>query len=316
MGRTLQKTSVFPNIKERLDSSCTMFSPDGGLVSDAACVPVHLGSTQFCVKHMHKRKGKLEEGNVLVSNHPSARYYCRAAILGEKLVEKGRFNKERIVELLLHGPAKYPGVSGTRTSSDNLSDLKAQHVFAIQQNAEQAVCALLKKKHTSGAALRAVEYMDDGTPIDLPISIDGETGSAVFNFTSTDSQVYANIRVPDLFFILSLAPGASVVSGNILMSQRINYKDEEVLGEGLGHYKTIDDGVGAGPSWEGSRGVYMYMTNTHITDPEVFEKRYPGYSWHGRHRGSNRIGLILSEKITRAPKGLNSSGNGGIGINL
>lgn len=38
--------------------------------------------------------------------------------------------------------------------------------------------------------------MDDGTPIDLPISIDGETGSAVFNFTSTDSQVYANTNAP------------------------------------------------------------------------------------------------------------------------
>ncbi|KAI3333396.1 Hydantoinase B/oxoprolinase-domain-containing protein [Ustulina deusta] len=207
---TLQKTSVFPNIKERLDSSCTMFSPDGGLVSDAACVPVHLGSTQFCVKHMHKRKGKLEEGNVLLNAARPSLAAQGAAILGEKLVEKGRFNKERIVELLLHGPAKYPGVSGTRTSSDNLSDLKAQvatnekgtdliQAFIQGQLLRKPTSTYLQSSRTRNklwAALRAVEYMDDGTPIDLPISIDGETGSAVFNFTSTDSQVYANTNAP------------------------------------------------------------------------------------------------------------------------
>lgn len=51
MGQTLQKTSVSTNIKERLDFSCAIFSPDGGLVANAPHVPVHLGSMQFCVKH-------------------------------------------------------------------------------------------------------------------------------------------------------------------------------------------------------------------------------------------------------------------------
>ena len=39
MGRSLQKTSVSTNIKERLDFSCTVFSPDGGLVANAPHVP-------------------------------------------------------------------------------------------------------------------------------------------------------------------------------------------------------------------------------------------------------------------------------------
>jgi len=30
MGRTLQRTSVSTNIKERLDFSCALFAPDGG----------------------------------------------------------------------------------------------------------------------------------------------------------------------------------------------------------------------------------------------------------------------------------------------
>ncbi|KEF53782.1 5-oxoprolinase (ATP-hydrolyzing) [Exophiala aquamarina CBS 119918] len=72
MGRTLQKTSVSTNIKERLDFSCALFSPDGGLVANAPHVPVHLGSMQFAVRHQHNRwRGQLVDGDVLVSNHPS-----------------------------------------------------------------------------------------------------------------------------------------------------------------------------------------------------------------------------------------------------
>lgn len=44
MGRALQKTSVSTNIKERLDFSCTVFSPDGGLVANAPHVPAMVGS--------------------------------------------------------------------------------------------------------------------------------------------------------------------------------------------------------------------------------------------------------------------------------
>lgn len=44
MSRMFQKTSVSTNIKERLDFSCTVFSPAGKLVANAPNVPVHLGS--------------------------------------------------------------------------------------------------------------------------------------------------------------------------------------------------------------------------------------------------------------------------------
>jgi 5-oxoprolinase (ATP-hydrolysing) len=39
--------------------------------------------------------------------------------------------------------------------------------------------------------------------------------------------------------------------------------------------KTIAGGAGAGPTWHGCSAVHMHMTNTRITDPEIFEKRYP-----------------------------------------
>jgi hypothetical protein len=44
MGRTLQRTATSVNIKERLDFSCAIFSPAGGLVANAPHVPVHLGA--------------------------------------------------------------------------------------------------------------------------------------------------------------------------------------------------------------------------------------------------------------------------------
>jgi len=39
--------------------------------------------------------------------------------------------------------------------------------------------------------------------------------------------------------------------------------------------KTIAGGAGAGPTWNGCSAVHTHMTNTRITDPEIFEKRYP-----------------------------------------
>ncbi|ORY63839.1 Hydantoinase B/oxoprolinase-domain-containing protein [Pseudomassariella vexata] len=73
MGRTLQKTSLSLNIKERLDFSCAIFSPDGELVANAPHVPVHLGSMSYAVKYQHElHMGNLRAGDVLVSNHPEA----------------------------------------------------------------------------------------------------------------------------------------------------------------------------------------------------------------------------------------------------
>ena len=71
MGRSLQKTSVSTNVKERLDYSCALFDSAGGLVANAPHLPVHLGSMSTCVKRQAEIwKGRLVEGDVIVSNHP------------------------------------------------------------------------------------------------------------------------------------------------------------------------------------------------------------------------------------------------------
>jgi len=70
--RVLQRTSISTNIKERLDFSCAIFGPDGGLVSNAPHIPVHLGAMQETVQYQIKVNGKFSPGDVILSNHPSA----------------------------------------------------------------------------------------------------------------------------------------------------------------------------------------------------------------------------------------------------
>ena len=140
-----------------------------------------------------------------------------AAIKGEKLVSEGHFNEERITELLHTEPARYPGCSGTRCLADNINDLKAQvaanqkgisliasliddygedvvqfYMAHIQANAELSVRNLLKdvSRRFSGRDLSAIDYMDDGSPIQLKIKIDSELGEAEFDFEGTGAEVY------------------------------------------------------------------------------------------------------------------------------
>lgn len=94
MGRTLQRTSISTNIKERLDFSCALFGPDGGLVANAPHVPVHLGAMSSTVRWQLQYWGdKLNEGDVLVTNHPSA----GGSHLPDITVITPVFNKGRLI---------------------------------------------------------------------------------------------------------------------------------------------------------------------------------------------------------------------------
>ncbi|HIN48162.1 MAG TPA: 5-oxoprolinase, partial [Deltaproteobacteria bacterium] len=73
MGRTLQRTAISTNIKERLDFSCAIFDESGGLVANAPHQPVHLGAMSEAVRQQVKLQGEnLREGDVLLTNHPIA----------------------------------------------------------------------------------------------------------------------------------------------------------------------------------------------------------------------------------------------------
>ena len=49
MGATLKRAAFSPNIKDRLDFSCALFDARGRLYSQAAHIPVHLGSMAFAM---------------------------------------------------------------------------------------------------------------------------------------------------------------------------------------------------------------------------------------------------------------------------
>nr|XP_018260016.1 uncharacterized protein I303_08088 [Kwoniella dejecticola CBS 10117]OBR82174.1 hypothetical protein I303_08088 [Kwoniella dejecticola CBS 10117] len=73
MGSILRQISISTNIKERLDFSCALFSPDGGLVANAPHIPCHLGAMSHAVRFQAQLHGdSLEPGDCLLSNHPSA----------------------------------------------------------------------------------------------------------------------------------------------------------------------------------------------------------------------------------------------------
>ncbi len=107
--------------------------------------------------------------------------------------------------------------------------------------------------------------------------------------------------------------------------------------KGFGYYETIAGGSGAGPTWDGTSGVHTHMTNTRITDAEVFERRYPvvlrefslrtDSGGQGQHRGGEgvirdiefRIPVqvsILSERRVFRPYGLAGGEDAACGMNL
>lgn len=171
-----------------------------------------------------------------------------------------------------------------------------------------------------------------------------------------------DVKIPKRSF-LSPSDNAAVVGGNVLTSQRVtdvvlkafqacaasqgdtnnltfgfggNQTGQDEV-QGFGYYETIAGGSGAGPTWEGTSGVHTHMTNTRITDAEVFERRYPvilrefalrpGSGGRGQHDGGDgvirdiefRIPVtvsILSERRVYRPYGLEGGEDGQCGLNI
>lgn len=56
-----------------MDFSCALFGPDGGLVSNAPHIPVHLGAMQETVQYQIRHRGEtIKNNDVILSNHPQA----------------------------------------------------------------------------------------------------------------------------------------------------------------------------------------------------------------------------------------------------
>lgn len=71
MGVALCRSAFSPNIKERRDFSCALFDGGGGMVAQAAHIPVHLGSTPLSVRAAIEQV-PMEAGDVVMLNDPYA----------------------------------------------------------------------------------------------------------------------------------------------------------------------------------------------------------------------------------------------------
>ena len=328
MGRTLQRTSISVNIKERLDFSCALFDSNGNLVANAPHLPVHLGAMSDAVRYQVKYwNNDLISGDVLLSNHPqlaggshlpditvitpifinniisffvaSRGHHADVggiapgsmpsnsktlddegtAIIAFKIVKNGIFQEESLIKLLKKG--------GSRNISHNISDLKAQvaanergtllmknlvdeyslnivknYMNFIQNCAEESVKSMLYKFSIDKGmkeidTISACDYLDDGTCINLNVTIDRKKREAIFDFNGTGFELIGNLNAPPavtysatIYCIRCMLPptmdiplnqgclnpikiiipknsllnpsnNAAVVGGNVLTSQRV-----------------------------------------------------------------------------------------------
>lgn len=152
------------------------------------------------------------------------------------------------------------------------------------------------------------------------------------------SNVETSQRLVDLIFKAFQACAASQGTCNNLTfgCGGTDTETGEVI-KGFGYYETIAGGSGAGADWKGESGVHTHVTNTRISDPEIFERRYPvilhrfsirhGSGGAGLNRGGDgcireiefRTPLqvsILSERRAIAPYGMAGGDEGKRGLNL
>jgi 5-oxoprolinase (ATP-hydrolysing) len=141
-----------------------------------------------------------------------------------KIISQGKFDDEGVQHHFIDVPGSYPGCSPSRRIHDNIADLKAQvaanqkginlinglfeeyqrdtvlfYMRAVKKTAEVAVRDLLRataKKFAGELPLKALDYQDDGSPIQLSISIDEEKGEATFDFTGTGLESFNCFNAP------------------------------------------------------------------------------------------------------------------------
>ena len=69
MGESLTRSAFSPNIKERRDHSCGVFSSDGFLIAQAAHIPVHLGAMPMTVRTILDM-APFKKGDIITLNDP------------------------------------------------------------------------------------------------------------------------------------------------------------------------------------------------------------------------------------------------------
>jgi 5-oxoprolinase (ATP-hydrolysing) len=258
MGITLRNTATSVNVKERLDFSCAIFTPQGDLVVNAPHIPVHLGAMGETVRGLIAENPTIRPDDVFVTNDPyrggshlpdvtvvtpvhdpqtgqilfftaSRAHHAEiggivpgsmppfsqslaeegVVISNFKLVDAGRSRLEELGQVL--STSRYP----SRAVSDNLADITAQiaanrqgahdllrlidryglpvveaYMGHIQTAAERKMRAALGR--LPDGVHRFVDHLDDGSPIAVAITIDGD--QAAIDFAGTGPVMRGNLN--------------------------------------------------------------------------------------------------------------------------
>ncbi|KAL4787202.1 Hydantoinase B/oxoprolinase-domain-containing protein [Aspergillus varians] len=207
-----------------------------------------------------------------------------AVIESIKIIENGVFQEERVYEEMVTAPARYPGCEGARSFQDNLTDIKAQtaanhkgnnliellikeytldtvllYMDEVQRASENAVRELFKKtvREKGQCVFEAEDFMDDGSSIQLKITIDPNSGSADFDFTGTSPQAYGNWNAP-----------RAISNAGIIYTLRCLVDGDIPLNQGclLPVNIVIPDGCLLAPTKEAAVAAGNGLTNQRLVD--------------------------------------------------
>ena len=98
MGTVLRRTAFSPNIKDRLDFSCALFSAEGRLFAQAAHIPVHLGSMAFAMESIIENR-QWRSGDMLVLNDPylGGTHLPDVTLVAPVFVEEGEQEEKELI---------------------------------------------------------------------------------------------------------------------------------------------------------------------------------------------------------------------------
>ncbi|KAJ4167506.1 hypothetical protein NW754_011323 [Fusarium falciforme] len=232
MGRTLQRTSLSLNIKERLDFSCAIFGPDAELVANAPHVPVHLGSMSYAVKYQDMlHKGNLRPGDVLVSNHPE----CGGTHLPDITVITPVFEADGKTVCFYTASRGHHmdigGLNGTSMPPDSTTlhhegaSIRSFFLVRNEEFDEKGICDLLLEPGTHEGCTGSRRLEDNISDLKAQIAANNK-GAALIQALMADNgkdQVH--------FYMRKIKENAEVAVRNYLKETRKTYGDEPLTAE-------------------------------------------------------------------------------------
>jgi len=162
-----------------------------------------------------------------------------------------------------------------------------------QQDGSAKICVSIKVDHRARSAL--IDFAGT-SPLrndnfNAPFVVSHAAVLYAFRcLVGSDIPLNAGCRVPEGSMLHPSYP-AAIVAGNVEVSQLVTnclFGALGVVGSSQGtmnnltfgnesyqYYETICSGAPAGPGFDGVAAIHTHMTNSHLTDPEVLEARYP-----------------------------------------